>query len=81
MRAEAERIWPQVRRRPMRRGATGIQVARTTVKTIRATIAAITSSVSAGLRSSRTRPFDPFSTPLQKRSVALVPNTPPDGTA
>ena len=37
--------------------------------------------VADGLRSRRMSPFEPFATPLQNRSVAPVPKTPPAGTA
>ena len=36
MDADADRIWPQVRRRPSRRGATGVHVGRTTTNVIEA---------------------------------------------
>ena len=79
--AEAERIWPQVRRRATRKGATGSQVARTTAKTRRAKSAPRVRSMSAGLRSRRTSPLDPLATPVQNRSVAPVPKMPAVGTA
>ena len=42
IRAEAEMIWPHERRRAIRVGATGVQVARTAAKIASARIAAIT---------------------------------------
>ena len=81
MDADADRIWPQVRRRPSRQGATGVHVGRTTTNVTRPTRIASKSATSAGLRSSRMRPRDPLSTAPQKKSVAPVPKSPPVGTA
>ena len=41
----------------------------------------IASRVAAGLRSSDTSAREPVATAEQKKSVALVPSTPPVGTA
>jgi hypothetical protein len=54
---------------------------REAAKIASARIAARTRRVRPGSRSSWTRPSEPLSTALQKKSVALVPNTPPVGTA
>ena len=81
IRADAERIWPHVRRRPTCSGATGVHVARTTAKTIRPRSTPSTSRVAPGFSSSLARAAEPRSTPEQKRSVAPVPRTPPAGTA
>ena len=78
---EAEMIWPHERLRASRSGATGRQVARTAANTSRPRIVPSTSSVMPGLRSSSTSAFEPLATPLQNRSVAPVPKTPPAGTA
>ncbi len=78
---EAEMIWPHERRRAMRSGATGRQVARTAANTSSPRIVPSTSSVRPGLRSRSTSAFEPLATPLQNRSVAPVPKTPAAGTA
>ena len=41
----------------------------------------MTRKVAVGLRRSALSASEPFSTPVQKKSVALVPRTPPVGTA
>jgi hypothetical protein len=79
--ADADRIWPQLRRLPRRRGATGVHVARIVMKATSATMAASMSATSAGFCRKRMSPREPFSTPLQNRSVAVVPKSPPVGTA
>ena len=77
----AESSWPQCRRRAMRSGATGVQVARSIARRKIASSRAIASNTISGLRSSRIRPDDPLATALQKKSVAPVPKRPPVGTA
>ena len=74
IRAEAEMIWPHERRRAMRVGATGVQVARTAAKIASPRIAARKMMVGSGLRRSRMSARDPRSTAEQKKSVVLVPN-------
>jgi hypothetical protein len=81
IRPDAARIWPQLRRRPSRTGATGVHVARTVTKTISPSTTPSSSAMRPGLRRTRTSPREPFSTPLQKRSVAPVPKSPPVGAA
>ncbi len=81
IRPEADRIWPHVRRRPIRSGATGVHVALTTTSTTSPKMIASVASMGPGLLTSRVRSFEPFATPPQNRSVAPVPNTPPVGTA
>jgi hypothetical protein len=81
IRAEAERICPQARRRGIRSGATGVHVARAIAKAARPRIAARTSNVRPGLRRSWMSPFEPLATALQKKSVVEVPKSPATGTA
>ncbi len=77
----AARIWPQLRRRPRRSGATGVHVALTATSTTRPISPASRRSIGTGLRSSWLRALEPFATPEQKTSVAPVPTMPPVGTA
>jgi hypothetical protein len=81
MRPEADRIWPHDRVLPSRSGAVGSQVARTAAKTSKATMPPRKRPTVSGLRRSRMSPFELVATAVQKKSVALVPNVPPVGTA
>ena len=74
-------IWPQVRRRASRLGVVGVHVALTASRTSSPTTVASRSSTGSGLRRSCTRPREPVSTALQKKSVVLVPRIPLLGTA
>ena len=81
MRPDAARIWPHARLRGTRSGATGVQVARTAAKIARPRIVPRKISVGRGFRRSRMSAREPAATAVQKKSVELVPNKPPVGTA
>src|SRR5829696_1853948 len=80
IRLAEDRIWPHVRRRPTRSGATGVHVAFTAAKIKRPRRTAMAMTTGTGSRRSLIRPTEPAATASQKKSVALVPSTPPVGT-
>ena len=80
MRPEADRIWPQARRRARRRGAAGRQVAREIRIAASRAIPASKRPNASGLSTSWTSAFDPPPTAEQKKSVAPVPKALPPGT-
>ena len=81
IRAEAAMIWPQARRRAGSSGAVGRQVARDKPSSTSAISAASTRRTGRGSCTSRRSTSEPPATAPQKKSVVLVPSTPPTGTA
>ena len=80
IRVAAERIWPHVRRRAIRSGATGVHVALTVRKITNPRRRASATTIGRGFCRSLISPTEPAATASQKKSVALVPKTPPVGT-
>src|SRR5690606_38282405 len=81
MRAEAARICPIVRSRPIRIGAVGVQVMPRTIATASAIAAIATIVAIVGSMLAARTALDPAATAPQKKSVARVSSTPPAGTA
>lgn len=74
-------IWPHDRLRAIRRGATGVQVARTAAKIRRPRTAPTKTTSGSGFERSCASALEPEATAEQKKSVVLVPKAPPVGTA
>ena len=81
IRAALDRIRPQARLCARRSGTPGRQVVRLTSQTSSRNRIPIVISVVVGSRTRAVRAAEPFSTPVQKKSVAPVPKIPPVGTA
>ena len=79
--AEAAMICPHDRRRAIRIGATGVQVARTIAKITSPSNVPTTTRSGTGLIRSCVSAREPFATAEQKKSVDPVPKVPPVGTA
>ena len=80
-RADAARIWPQVRRRATRSGAVGRHSVRDARNAASTSSPASVSSTVPGERRNWVSARDPAATASQKKSVAPVPTIPPAGTA